>query len=205
MLKLPCVKRVKFDSCLTTEYGAAGKYTPLSIRQLTDKLSPDIEPVEADTELEGIAENNAVSGNPTGPFEDELFQFDSEFELFLDSWPDCENVRDLAIIAGLDEHQEACLEKLVSGTTTSSSFPDQMTEVAASYVRLIRAKVPDWPDWSMIPLIRPEEDDDDAEFLVALLVHCLRVVKSREGQVGEYIADIIIDAFYEYEPFMLPP
>ncbi|OJJ81261.1 uncharacterized protein ASPGLDRAFT_38054 [Aspergillus glaucus CBS 516.65] len=144
MLKLPC---------LTTEYGTS-----------------DIEPVEADTEFEGTAKNNAVSGTPTGPFEDELFQFDSEFKLFLDSWPDCENVRDLAIIAGS-----------------------------------IRVKVPNWPDWSMIPRIHPEEDNDDAEFLIALLIHCIHVAKDREDQVGEYIADIIIDAFYEYEPFMLLP
>lgn len=84
-------------------------------------------------------------------------------------------------------------------------FPGQMTEAAASYVRSIRAKVPNWPDWSMIPRIRPEEDNDDAEFLIALLVHCIHVAKDREDQVGEYIADIIIDAFYEYEPFMLLP
>lgn len=204
MLKLPCMKRVKFDSCLTTEDGAGGKHTHFSTRLLADKLFPDIEPVEAGTELESTTEHNAASCKPVGLFEDELFQFHRELELFPDSWPDCKNVRDLSLIAGLDEHQEECLENLISGTT-SSPLREQMTEVATSYVRSIHAEVPDWPDWSMIPRIRPKEDDDDAGFLIALLVHCFHVVKSRQGQVGEYIADIIVDAFYEYEPFMLPP
>lgn len=62
MLKLPCVKRVKFDSCMVTKYGAAGKYTPLSMQQIADGLSPEIEHVEAGTELEDISKIMLCTG-----------------------------------------------------------------------------------------------------------------------------------------------
>jgi len=44
----------------------------------------------------------------------------------------------------------------------------------------------------MIPHIHSEENDDDADFLIVLLVHCLKVVNHQKGRVREYIADIIL-------------
>lgn len=58
MLRFSCVKKVKFEFCLKTEYEAAGKYTPFSMRQLADRLSPGIEPGRS----RHIVRNDAVSG-----------------------------------------------------------------------------------------------------------------------------------------------